>query len=186
MSTTGVGPDALGAKFIERCRYYLGEEYPAKIRAVLEVIPDEALWWRPNIWSNSVGNLVLHLCGNVRQWVVSGIGGVTDVRKRDEEFAAREGYSAEELRGILDETIREVEATLAALPVDELMKQRLIQGRDTLVMSALFHVVEHFSTHTGQIVWLGKMWSGAGSIRFYDDANNAAPLFLGPGRSDIQ
>ena len=175
----------LGAKFIERSRYYLGEEYPAKIHAVLAALPAEALWWRPNIWSNSVGNLVLHLCGNVRQWVVAGIGGVTDVRRRDEEFAAREGYTAEELRDILDATIRDVDATLAALPEGALMEQRRIQGRETLVMSALFHVVEHFSTHTGQIVWLGKMWSGAGSIRFYDDANNAAPLFLAPGKSDI-
>lgn len=175
----------LGAKFIERSRYYLGEEYPAKIRAVLAALPAEALWWRPNIWSNSVGNLVLHLCGNVRQWVVAGIGGVTDVRQRDEEFAAREGHTAEELRDILDVTIRDVDATLAALQEGALLEQRRIQGRETLVMSALFHVVEHFSTHTGQIVWLGKMWSGAGSIRFYDDANNAAPLFLAPGKSDI-
>ncbi len=180
MSDTGIGE-----KFIERSRYYLGEEYPAKIGAVLAALPVEAVWWRPNIWSNSVGNLVLHLCGNVRQWVVAGIGGGEDVRERDAEFAARGGMEVAELRAHLDRTMAEVDATLARLTPAQLLEHRAIQGRETLVLSALYHVVEHFSTHTGQIVWLGKMWSDAGSIRFYDDANNAAPLFLGPGRSDI-
>jgi uncharacterized damage-inducible protein DinB len=182
---SGVDEAAMGQAFIERSRYYLGEEYPAKIRAVLDAIPADALWWRPNIWSNSVGNLVLHLCGNVRQWVVSGIGGTPDVRQRDAEFAALEGIEARELAALLDATLQDVETTLAGLTPAQLMERRRIQGRDTLVLSALYHVVEHFSTHVGQIVWLGKMWSEAGSIRFYDDANNAAPLFLAPGKSDI-
>ncbi len=177
--------DGIGETFIARSRYYLGEEYPAKIRAALDALPEDAVWWRPNIWSNSAGNLVLHLCGNVRQWVVSGIGGAPDTRARDAEFAATEGYTAAELRTHLDETMAAVDATLAVLTPDALMERRRIQGRDTLVLSALYHVVEHFSTHTGQIVWLGKMWSGDGTIRFYDDANGAAPLFLPPGQSDI-
>ena len=66
-----------------------------------------------------------------------------------------------------------------------LMEPRSIQGRETTVFAAIFHVVEHFSTHTGQIVWIAKMCGAPGAIRFYDDANNAAPLFLEDGRGDV-
>ena len=69
--------------FLERSRYYLATEYRIKIRAAVESLPDGALWSRPNAESNSVGNLLMHLAGNVRQWIVSGIGGARDVRNRD-------------------------------------------------------------------------------------------------------
>jgi len=80
--------------FLERSRYYLATEYRIKIRAAVESLPAGALWSRPNPESNSVGNLLMHLAGNVRQWIVSGIGGAADVRNRDGEFQARDGASA--------------------------------------------------------------------------------------------
>lgn len=175
----------LGTRFLERSRYYLGVEYPAKIRAVLSVLPADRLWWRPDEGSNSVGNLVMHLAGNVRQWVVSGIGGAADTRQRDTEFSARTGGSPRELTEHLERVLSDVDAVLERITPGQLTESRSIQGRDTTVFAALYHVVEHFSTHTGQIVLLGKMFSPRGSIVFYDDANNAAPLFLGAGRSDI-
>ena len=76
------------ATFLARSRYYLGLEYPGKIRLALSAMPESELWHRPNASSNSAGNLVLHLAGNVRQWIVSGVGGAPDVRARDAEFAA--------------------------------------------------------------------------------------------------
>jgi uncharacterized damage-inducible protein DinB len=176
----------LAERFIERTRYYLGVEYPAKIRAALLAMPADRVWWRPNEHSNSAGNLVLHLCGNVRQWIVSGVGGQADARLRDLEFATRDGVPLAELLAHLERTLSEVDAVLAALPPGDLDASREIQGRTTSVFSAIYHVVEHFSTHTGQIVWIAKMWSGEGGVRFYDDANNAAPLFLEGGRSDIE
>ncbi|MGQ0646253.1 MAG: DUF1572 family protein [Gemmatimonadaceae bacterium] len=176
---------SIEVRFLERSRYYLGVEYPAKIRTAIMAMPEDRLWWRPNEDSNSAGNLVMHLAGNVRQWIVSGVGGGPDVRRRDVEFATRGGISAEALVDHLERTLSEVDAVLARLAPEDLLTRRAIQGRDTTVFSAIYHVVEHFSTHTGQIVWLGKMLAPSGAIRFYDDANNAAPLFLEDGRGDI-
>ena len=172
-------------RFLERSRYYLGVEYPAKIRAVLEAVPEDGVWWRPNDGSNSIGNLVMHLAGNVRQWIVSGVGGAPDARRRDVEFATRGGMSAAALADHLTRTLAEVDDVLAGLAPEQLGDPRTIQGRQTTVLAAVYHVVEHFSTHTGQIIWIGKLLSAPGAIRFYDDANNAAPLFLAGGHGDV-
>lgn len=176
---------ALAQRFIDRSRYYLGVEYPAKIRAALLAMPDEAIWWRPHDDANSAGNLVMHLAGNVRQWIVSGVGQSADVRRREVEFATRGGVPAEALIDLLERTLSEVDAVLAKLTPDQMLEARSIQGRETTVFAAIYHVVEHFSTHTGQIIWIAKMCAAPGAIRFYDDANNAAPLFLEGGRGDV-
>ncbi len=175
----------VGQRFLERTRYYLGVEYPAKIRAALLAMPADRLWWRPNDSSNSAGNLVLHLVGNVTQWIVGGVGRHDAERHRDQEFSATAGPDAAGLVALLDETLARVDAVLADVTVDSLLEEREIQGRRTTVFAAIYHVVEHFSTHTGQIVLLGKMFADAGAIRFYDDARNAAPMFLEGARGDI-
>ncbi|MBC7895897.1 MAG: DUF1572 family protein [Cytophagaceae bacterium] len=176
---------SIDVRFIERARYYLGVEYPAKIRAALKAMPDEAVWWRPHDEANSAGNLVMHLTGNVRQWIVSGVGGAPDIRRREVEFATRGGVTADALIDLLERTLTEVDTTLARVTPAQLLEPRSIQGRETTVFAAIFHVVEHFSTHTGQIVWIAKMCGAPGAIRFYDDANNATPLFLEDGRGDV-
>jgi uncharacterized damage-inducible protein DinB len=84
----------LAPTFISRSRYYLQNEYRTKIRAAVEALPPDALWWRANDQSNSVGNLLMHLAGNIRQWIVAGVGGAPDRRNRDGEFAARDGATA--------------------------------------------------------------------------------------------
>lgn len=180
-----VPPFDVGARFLERSRYYLGVEYPAKLRAALLALPAGRLWWRPDAASNSAGNLVLHLAGNVRQWVVSGIGGAPDVRARDAEFAAEGGMDAAGLLQHLEATLAEVDAVLAALGPESLGESRRIQGRDTTILSAIYHVVEHFSGHVGQVILIAKMHA-PGAIRFYESANGLAhPTFLGEGRSDV-
>jgi hypothetical protein len=176
---------SVAARFLERSRYYLAVEYPAKIRAVLLAMPADRLWWRPNESSNSAGNLVLHLCGNVTQWIVGGVGREPNERDRDHEFRAEGGLDAGGLIAHLDRTLERVDGVLAHLSPETLLEERDIQGRHTTVLAAIYHVVEHFSAHTGQIIWLGKMVAPDGAIRFYDDARNAAPLFLGQDRSDI-
>lgn len=179
-----VAPFDLGPRFLERSRYYLAVEYPAKLRQATRALPDDRLWWRPHEAANSVGNLLVHLSGNVRQWIVSGVGGAPDRRHRDAEFAARDGASAEELVRRLDDTLREADGVLASLSAAALGEPRRIQGRETTVFAAVYHVVEHFSTHTGQVVLLAKMFA-PGSIQFYDDAHGLArPTFLGDGASD--
>jgi uncharacterized damage-inducible protein DinB len=169
---------SIAAAFLSRSRYYLCTEYPAKIRGAVSVLPPDRLWWRPHDKANSVGNLLLHLAGNVRQWVVSGIGGVPDVRRRDLEFAARGGAEAEEMLLGLEATLREADAVLRQLLPSELLQRRQIQGRDLTVLEAVYHVVEHFSGHTGQIIWIAKMFAPE-KIRFYDDSDGLArPTFL--------
>lgn len=175
----------IATSFLARSRYYLGLEYPGKIRLALTAMPEAALWRRANESSNSAGNLVLHLAGNVRQWIISGVGGAPDVRVRDAEFAARDGAGREALLTLLEGTCREAVAVFDRLTAADLGRSRRIQGRDTNVMAAIYHVVEHFSTHTGQIILLAKAAAAPGAIRFYDDTGGLArPLFLPDGVSD--
>jgi len=149
-----------GRAFIDRSRHYLVGDYLPKIRLCLDGLSTEDIWWRPNNASNSVGNLVLHLAGNIRQWCVSGIGGAADVRKRQEEFDQLGGLAGPDLLAYLETALSDVDQVLAALPTSELSATREIQGMKVSVLDALYHVVEHFSMHTGQIIYLAKLKSG--------------------------
>jgi uncharacterized damage-inducible protein DinB len=161
------------ARFVAQSRHYLTFEYPTKIQRCLDVLPADALWQRPNDSSNSIGNLLLHLSGNVRQWIVSGVGGAPDARYRSAEFEAREGGSAAELMGALRATLEEADAVIARLDAVSLAEERAIQGRKVRVLDAVYHVVEHFSMHTGQIILLTKSFA-AGRVQFYEDAGGLA------------
>ena len=161
------------AAFLQRSRHYLGFEYPTKIRRCLDVLPADALWRRADAQSNSVGNLLLHLAGNARQWIVSGVGGARDARSRGAEFEAREGDDADSLFGALRATLDEVDAVLDGLACERLGDELLIQGLTVSVFDAVYHVVEHFSMHTGQIVLLTKVHA-SGRIHFYEDAGGLA------------
>ena len=175
----------LAQTFIARSRYYLQAEYRTKIRAAVEALPPEALWWRPNEQSNSVGNLLMHLAGNIRQWIVAGVGRAPDRRNRDGEFAARSGATAAELLDRLDTTLDEVDAVIAKLTPDDLASRRTIQGREISVLEAVYHVVEHFALHSGQIILVSKMHA-PGGFRFYDDAGGLArPLWPDLSRRPI-
>ena len=147
----------IGQAFVDRSRAYLCSEYLPKIRRCVQDIEEADLWWRPHSELNSIGNLLLHLTGNVRQWIVSGIGGEPDVRQRPQEFAATGGRSRRELQELLDATIREVDRVLAHLDAERLLERRLVQGHDVTVLEALYHVVEHFAMHTGQIIYITKL-----------------------------
>src|SRR5687768_1349527 len=162
----------VGRAFLDRSRWYLAHEYPIKIQRCLDVLPAEALWRRDDSSENSIGNLLLHLAGNVRQWIVSGVGGAPDARQRSAEFESRRGSVSELLDGLLD-TLREADAVLAALDESSLGERRRIQGRDVNVLDAVYHVVEHFSMHTGQIILLTKRYA-PGRVQFYEDAGGLA------------
>lgn len=158
---------AVGQAFIEQSRSYLSSEYLPKIRRCVEELSEEDLWWRPNARSNSVGNLLLHLAGNVRQWVVAGIGGETDARQRQEEFDADVGPRRDDLLERLEATLGEVDRILASLPPDRLLERRVVQGREVTVLQALYHAVEHFGMHTGQIIYITKLRTGT-DLGFYE------------------
>lgn len=153
-------------RFVSCAREFLVEEYLPKIERCLERLSDEQIWWRPNEESNSIGNLVLHLCGNARQWIVSGVGGAADGRDRDAEFAQRESIERGELLALLRTTLLDVESVLKVISPDTLLERRTIQGSDVDVLEAIFHVTEHFSMHTGQIIMLTKMLTST-DLRFY-------------------
>lgn len=153
-------------RFISCAREFLVEEYLPKIERCLERLSDEQIWWRPNEESNSIGNLVLHLCGNARQWIVSGVGGAADGRDRDAEFARREAVPRDELFALLRTTLADIDNVLKTLTPETLLEQRTIQGSDVDVLEAIFHVTEHFSMHTGQIIMLTKMLTSS-DLRFY-------------------
>jgi uncharacterized damage-inducible protein DinB len=163
----------IATPFLERSRHYLAFEYPTKIRRCLDVLPAPAVWRRTDDGSNSIGNLLLHLVGNVRQWIVSAVGGAPDARYRRAEFTAREGATADELFAALRVTIDEADAVLGALTPPGLLERRTIQGRDVSVLDAVYHVVEHFALHTGQIILLTKLHA-PDRIRFYEDAGGLA------------
>ena len=158
--------------FVDCALEYLLDHYLPKIERCLEKLTDEQIWWRANEDSNSIGNLVLHLCGNARQWIISGVGGRPDARVRDAEFAQREVIGRDELLTLLRSTLSEIETVLRTLDPDSLMERRKIQGDDVDLLGAIFHVTEHFSMHTGQIIMLTKMLT-ATDLRFYDFEDGA-------------
>lgn len=168
----GDGASDIPASFIARARSYLGEDYLPKIARCLEQLTDEDVWWRAAEESNSIGNLILHLAGNARQWIVSGVGGGADHRTRQREFDRREVIPRAELLSLLEETIEEVDAALRRVDPASLLDRRHIQGQEVTILEAVFHVVEHFSMHTGQIILLTKMLTRK-DLGFYDFSSGA-------------
>ena len=159
--------DSVSRAFIDRANAFLTGDYLPKIERCLEQLNDDQIWWRPNAESNSIGNLVLHLCGNARQWIVCGLGFEPDNRNRDAEFARRDPVPRDQLLTLLRTTLSDVENTLRRLDPTTLLETRKIQGSDVDVLEAIFHVTEHFSMHTGQIIMLTKMITQQ-DLKFYD------------------
>ncbi|HYK21263.1 MAG TPA: DinB family protein [Pyrinomonadaceae bacterium] len=158
--------------FLDCAVNFLLGDYLPKIERCLERLTDEQIWWRPNEESNSIGNLILHLCGNARQWIVSGVGSQPGNRDRDAEFERRDPIARSELLDLLRTTLHDVEQTLRTVDPSVLLTRLTIQGHDVDILEAIFHVVEHFSMHTGQIIMLTKMLTTS-DLRFYDFEDNA-------------
>ncbi|MGE3172641.1 MAG: DinB family protein [Planctomycetota bacterium] len=159
---------ALAAQVAREFRRRLQGEYVPRIGRCLELLPPDALWSRPSPNCNSIGNLMLHLRGNTTQWILAEFGAVTDARDRPAEFGAQGGPGAAELvAGLRDVTDRAC-AIVDSLPVAELLRERIVQGRFRETgLSAVLHVIEHFSGHAGQIYDRTKQLTGA-DLAFYD------------------
>ena len=165
--------------FLARSRYYLSSEYLPKLRQCIAALPEEAVWRRANESSNSIGNLLLHLAGNVREWILGGVGGKSVKRDRAAEFSERHGPNADALIENLASAVAAADSVMAALTVEGLARPCTIQQRNTTVLEAIYHVVEHFAMHTGQIVLLTKAYS-PDRIHFYDDSTpTARPVWGG-------
>jgi uncharacterized damage-inducible protein DinB len=131
-----------------------------RIEDCLSRLSDEQIWARGTESENAIGNLVLHLGGNIRQWIVSAVGDRPDNRQRDAEFAARAGLGPAELAAHLRSVIDEATATIEALPPESLTRRLKIQSYDVTALEAIYHAVEHFSGHTGQIIYATKLLLG--------------------------
>jgi uncharacterized damage-inducible protein DinB len=135
----------------------LEKRFLPHLLACLEQLSEDEIWWRPNEASNSAGNLVLHLCGNMQQWIISGLGGAADVRERDKEFSERGPIAQGELRERLERTVKQSCEVLKRLSADDLTRRYRIQGFDVNGYYAAAQVTEHVSYHLGQIIYLTKM-----------------------------
>ena len=158
---------AIAQAFLNRASGYLLGDYLPKIERCLEKLSDEQIWWRANEESNSIGNLILHLCGNARQWIVCGVGSAPDARNRDAEFEQRDLIPRDELVTLLRTTLADVRTTLQSINPSTLLEYRKIQGNDVDILEAVFHVTEHFSMHAGQIIMLTKMMT-SDDLGFYE------------------
>jgi len=152
--------------FLKFSRHKLLEQYWPRLRSSVESLSDEQVWWRPNEASNSIGNLILHLNGNVRQWLVSSFSRLDDQRNRPAEFSQRELIPASELLATLGTTLTEASDVLASLTEADLLMTLQIQGYTVSGLHAVYQVVEHFALHYGQILYVTKLLRGQ-DLGFY-------------------
>lgn len=158
--------------FPELAARYL-EEYLEKVRLAVERLEGDALWWRPASGTNSAGNLLLHLSGNLSLWILAGVGGRPFSRDRSGEFAADRSHGRAELLGRLEEVVAACRGVLGTLAPEDLTREAAIQGYETDVLGAVFHAVEHMAYHTGQIVWIAKeLQAGEDRLEFYPQHAN--------------
>lgn len=141
---------------INETRFRLLDESIPRLRKCLKKMSKEQIWYRPNAQTVSAGNLVLHLCGNIRQWLISGLGGYSDHRVRQREFDEKGPLETKELMFMLDQLTTEIEDVLSRLPGVDLTEKRKIQGFEVNGVTILVHVVEHFSYHVGQVTLMVK------------------------------
>jgi len=147
----------LSAAFIEFSRWKLLEEYWPRLRSCAESLTDEQVWWRPNESSNSIGNLILHLNGNVAQWLLSPFDHREDKRNRPAEFAQRQVIPTAQLLNTLGNTLDQVAEVLPRIRESQLLTTYHIQGYTVTGLHAIYQVVEHFGLHYGQISYITKM-----------------------------
>lgn len=157
METTNSTATSAPEEFVEASIVFLRQDFLPKLVHCLESMTDDQIWWRPNEQSNSAGNLVLHLCGNLKQWIVAGLGGAKFRRDRDAEFSTRDRLPKAELIAEIEAVVREVENELRKFPIGQLMVRYPIQAYRVSALQAIYHVVEHFSYHLGQILYIYKL-----------------------------
>jgi uncharacterized damage-inducible protein DinB len=132
-------------------------KYLPRIVQCLQMLSEEEIWWRPNEVSNAAGNIVLHLCGNIRQWALSGLGGAMDVRERDKEFSERGPIPRQALIELLQSTVEDAKRVIETTQVSKLLSEFDIQGYHVSGATAVTTVFEHFAYHAGQVIYLTKL-----------------------------
>jgi uncharacterized damage-inducible protein DinB len=160
----------VSALFLECSRETLFGQHWPRLRQCVESLSDEQIWWRPNEASNSIGNILLHLSGNVHQWLVASFDRLQDSRNRPAEFDERQMIPAAVLLERLESTMRRASDVLARLTEADLRSTFDIQGYTVTGLYAVYHVVEHFGQHYGQIAYITKSMRGE-DLGFYRELN---------------
>ena len=146
---------------------YRLDESTRMISRCIDQLTNEQCWEKPNASMNTIGNLILHLCGNIRQYAISSLGQLPDTRMRDKEFAHHDPLPKEELLSRLTDTVNEAKSIVEVVSEKEMLRKREVQGFHFSGIGILIHVVEHYSYHTAQIAWMTKLYQGK-DLGFYD------------------
>ncbi|MFN4260260.1 MAG: DUF1572 family protein [Gemmataceae bacterium] len=131
-----------------------------RVRHCVQQLDDTQLWWRPHEEMNSIANILLHLCGNLRQWVIAGVAETPDTRDRPREFAERGPIAKTELWRRFEEAVGKADATLAEFDASRLLEPRRIQGFDETVLSAIADSLAHLAGHTQEIIYITRWQLG--------------------------
>jgi len=160
--------DEVGASFIKEARRRLCHHFPAMVRACLDALSDEDLWWRPNEAANSVGNLVLHMCGSSRHFVGRGVAGGDYRRDRPAEFAERGPIARSELVAVLETTVQETARALDGLDPARLREVVTTVGDEQTVQYLVSRTSHHWAVHTGQVVYITKLRKPGALVELWD------------------
>lgn len=153
-------------EFVLNASYRMDESL-RMIKICLDKLSEKVIWQKPNEATNSIGNLILHLCGNITQYGISSLQGLEDNRNREEEFSVLSGYSKNELFQKLISTVEDTKNAMSEVTIEELLKKRSVQGFEFSGIGNIVHVVEHLSYHTGQIALWTKILNNK-DLGFYD------------------
>ncbi len=156
-------------EFIKDCSRHLNE-YTKRVKICLDILNEEQVWQKPNEASNSIANLILHLCGNMTQYVLSSLGGKPDFRERDIEFSVKGGLTKEQLFEKLSAVVKSVIEEIQIHDEESLLKTRMVQGFEKNGIAIILHITEHYSYHTGQIALLTKLMTNE-DLGFYKGMN---------------
>jgi len=161
----------MARSFADESARYIRDVYLPRLTTALQELPSKDLWWQPHAECISFGIILKHLEGNVRQWILCALGSELDRRDRNSEFQSTSTSDGKRLLSALNATVAQAAVVLESIGHSQLDQTLHIQGQDMTVKEAIYHVVEHFSWHTGQAVWIAKARAGTGhGVAFYDDA----------------
>jgi uncharacterized damage-inducible protein DinB len=144
-------------EFVDQCLITI-DENTVKIKSCLQELDEKDIWFRNNAHINSAGNILLHLCGNIRQYIISSLGGEPDIRERDLEFSTTGGFTKIALAAKWQDTIQEAKTIIGHASSENLLRRRVVQGTSYSGVGIIIHVTEHYSYHTGQIIFLTKLF----------------------------
>lgn len=153
-------------EFIKNSIYRM-DESTRMIQICFKDLTEAEIWKKPNANSNSIANLILHLSGNITQYIISSLGEIGDIREREKEFSTIKGYTKDQLFQILLDTIEKAKDVIQSATQDKLLKKRDVQGFNFSGVGIIIHVVEHYSYHTGQIAFWSKILKNK-DLGFYD------------------